>query len=128
MRQPAYFLVVGGIQYLLDASLYALLISGGIATVPANITSRASAAAFGFLLNRYWTFGQRKDTLKRFGVSLGRFIIFWAVMTLISTAAVYTLGVLWGSDNTSRIIAKLVVEAVLAVISFLISRFWVFRS
>lgn len=128
MRQPAYFLVVGGIQYLLDASLYALLISGGITTVPANITSRASAAAVGFLLNRYWTFGQRKDTLKRFSGSLGRFITFWAVMTLISTAAVYTLGVLWSSDNTSRIIAKLVVEAVLAVISFLISRFWVFRS
>ena len=128
MRQPLFFLVVGGIQYLVDAGLYALMISNGVTTLPANITSRASAASMGFLLNRYWTFGQRNESLKRFANSLLRFLVLFAVMTLISTLAVLWLEAVWGNDNTSRIIAKLLVEALLAVASFLVSRFWVFRS
>ena len=128
MRQPVFFLLVGGFQYVLDAALYALFIGIGIATVPANVTSRATAAAAGFLLNRYWTFGQRNDTVRRFGASLFRFIVLWLTMTLISSLAILALQQAWGSDNASRIMAKLLVEAVLAVASFLVSRFWVFRN
>jgi len=128
MRQPLFFLIVGGIQYLVDAGLYALMISNGVSTLPANITSRASAASMGFLLNRYWTFGQRNESLKRFGGSLLRFLVLFATMTLISTLAVLWLEEVWGDDNMSRIMAKLMVEALLAVASFLVSRFWVFRT
>jgi len=123
-----FFLIVGGVQYFLDAGLYALMISNGVTTLPANITSRASAASLGFLLNRYWTFGQRNESLKRFGSSLLKFLVLFATMTLISTLAVLWLEIWWGDDNTSRIIAKLLVEAVLAGASFLVSRFWVFRN
>lgn len=128
MRQPLLFLAVGGIQYLLDAGLYAALIGGGVATLPANITSRAGAAAIGFVLNRYVTFGQRNETVRRFGTSLLRFVALFAVMTLLSSLAVLALEVVWGGDNLRRIAAKLLVEAVLAVASFLVSRFWVFRN
>lgn len=128
MRQPLIFLVVGGVQYLLDAGLYALMISNGVTTLPANVTSRACAASMGFLLNRYWTFGQRNESLKRFVSSLARFLVLFITMTVLSTLAVLWLESQWGDDNTSRIIAKLLVEAVLAVASFLTARFWVFRS
>ena len=128
MRQPLFYLIVGGLQYLVDAGLYALIISNGVTTLPANVTSRASAASMGFLLNRYWTFGQRDETLKRFGSSLLRFLVLFATMTLISTLVVLALERLWGDDNTSRIIAKMLVEALLAVASFLVSRLWVFKS
>ena len=128
MRQPLFFLIVGGVQYLVDAGLYAVMISNGITTLPANITSRASAASMGFLLNRYWTFGQRNESLKRFVRSLLRFLVLFAAMTLISTLAILWLETVLGNDNTSRIIAKLLVEALLAIASFLVSRFWVFRS
>lgn len=128
MRQPLFFLAVGGAQYLLDAGLYAVLISGGVATLPANIGSRASAAAVGFLLNRYLTFGQRDETLGRFGRSLLRFLLLFAVMTLLSSLAVLWLQATWGADTTRRIAAKLLVEAVLAVASYLTSRFWVYSN
>ena len=128
MRQPLSFLAVGGLQYLLDSGLYALLISAGVTTLPANIASRASAAGVGFLLNRYVTFGQRDETLKRFSGSLLRFVVLFAAMTAVSTLAVLWLEAAWGGDNTRRIIAKMAVEAVLAVASFLASRFWVFRN
>jgi putative flippase GtrA len=128
MRQPLFYLLVGGIQYVIDAGLYAVLISNGVPTLPANITSRASAAGIGFLLNRYVTFGQRNESLKRFSSSLFRFLVLFAIMTLISSLAVLWLQAVWGNDTTSRIIAKMGVEALLAVASFLVSRYWVFRK
>jgi putative flippase GtrA len=127
MRQPLLFGFVGGLQYLIDGALYAALIAAGLATLPANLTSRASAAGLGFVLNRYFTFGQRDETLGRLWRSLLRFVLLWAGLTLLSTLAVLALEALWGADTGQRIMAKLLVEAVLAVASFLLSRFWVYR-
>ena len=128
MRKPLVFLGVGAFQYLLDAGLYALLISQGMGTLPANIASRATAAGMGFVLNRYVTFEQRNETWKLLATSLARFILFWAVMTAISTLSVMLLESYWGAETDVRIAAKLLVEAVLAIISYLVSRFWVFRT
>jgi putative flippase GtrA len=128
MRQPIYFLLVGGMQYLIDTLVFALLISSGLATVPANVASRASAAAAGFLSNRYWTFSQRPDTLRRFSRSLVRFLAWWLSMTVVSSLAVLGLESILGDEELERILAKVIVEAVLAVISFLVSRYWVYRS
>ena len=128
MRQPVLFVIVGGFQYLLDAALFSVLITTGLGTLPANITSRATAAATGFLLNRYLTFSQRQDTVRRFSASLIRFVVFFAVMTALSTALILLLERMAGDSDSQRIIYKFAVEAVLAVISFFLSRNWVFRN
>lgn len=128
MRQPILFVLVGGFQYLLDAALFGIFITTGLGTLPSNITSRATAAATGFLLNRYLTFGKRDDTVQLFSASLIRFLIFFAVMTALSTGLILLLEQLAGDSDTQRIIYKFSVEAVLAVISFFLSRNWVFRN
>lgn len=126
-RQPILFLAVGGIQYLLDTLLFGVFISTGITTVPANVTSRATAAAIGFLLNRYVTFDRRGDTARLFAASLTRFIVFFIIMTLVSTGLILLLEDLAGDSDLRRVIYKISVEAVLAVISFFLSRNWVFK-
>jgi len=128
MRQPVLFVLVGGFQYLLDAALFGILITSGLGTIPSNITSRATAAATGFLLNRYVTFSRRNDTVQLFSASLVRFVIFFAIMTIVSTGLIQLLGQLAGDSETQRIFYKLGVEAVLAVVSFFLSRNWVFQS
>ena len=128
MRQPVLFVLVGGFQYLLDAALFAILITSGLGTIPANISARATAAASGFLLNRYLTFSRRNDTVQLFSASLVRFVVFFAVMTALSTGLIELLGRMAGDSETQRIIYKLGVEAVLAVVSFFLSRNWVFRT
>jgi putative flippase GtrA len=128
MRQPVLFVLVGGFQYLLDAALFGILITVGLGTVPSNITSRAAAAATGFLLNRYVTFSRRNDTVELFSASLFRFVIFWVVMTLVSTGLIQLLEQLAGDSEMQRIFYKLGVEAVLAVVSFFLSRNWVYRN
>lgn len=120
--------MVGGFQYLLDAALFGIFITSGLGTIPANITSRAVAAVTGFLLNRYVTFSRREDTVQMFSASLVRFVLFWVFMTILSTGLIELLGRMAGDSETQRIIYKLGVEAVLAVISFLVSRNWVFRT
>lgn len=128
MRQPVLFVLVGGFQYLLDAALFGILITSGLGTIPSNITSRATAAATGFLLNRYVTFSRRNDTVQLFSASLVRFVVFFVIMTIVSTGLIQLLGRLAGDSETQRIFYKLGVEAVLAVVSFFLSRNWVFRS
>jgi putative flippase GtrA len=128
MRQPVLFVLVGGFQYLLDITLFGILITFGLATFPSNVTSRAIAAASGFLLNRYLTFGKRNDTAKHFSASLIRFLVFFTIMTVLSTGLILILERLAGDNDSQRIMYKLGVEAVLAVISFFISRNWVFRN
>ena len=128
MRQPVLFILVGGFQYVLDTAFFGILISAGFGTVPSNITSRATAAATGFLLNRYLTFGKRNDNARLFSASLIRFLVFFAVMTVLSTGSILLLEWLVGDNETQRVFYKIGVEAVLAVVSFFLSRNWVFRT
>lgn len=123
-----FFVLVGGFQYLLDAALFGVFITSGLGTIPANITSRTIAAVTGFLLNRYVTFSRREDTARMFSASLVRFVLFWAFMTVLSTGLIEMLGRMAGDSEVQQIVYKLGVEAVLAVISFLVSRNWVFRT
>jgi putative flippase GtrA len=128
MRQPVLFVLVGGFQYALDVTIFGIFITLGLGTLPSNLTSRATAAATGFLLNRYLTFAKRNDTVHHFSASLTRFLIFFAFMTALSTGLIMMLEHLAGDNDTQRIMYKFAVEAVLAVISFFVSRSWVFRN
>lgn len=128
MRQTLLFLLVGGLQYVLDAALFAVFISLGLATTPANVLSRATAAAGGFLANRYITFSKRDDTAKSFGSSLLRFVMLWLVMTVLSTSLIVLIKHAFGTSFEIQVAGKLLVEAVLAVASFLASKYWVFRN
>lgn len=128
MRQPLLFLLVGGLQYLLDAALFGIFLSLGLATTPANVLSRGAAAVGGFFANRYITFSTRADNLNRFSSSLLRFAGLWLLMTLLSTSLILLLKQQWGTAVEIQVAGKLLVEAVLAIISFLLSKYWVFRD
>jgi putative flippase GtrA len=128
IRQPLTFVAVGGFQYVLDTVLFGLLVTLGVDTVKANVTSRATAAAAGFVLNRYVTFGQRNDTVRRFGASLARFVALFVLMTALSTVLILGLESLFGEAGRSRIVYKILVELVLAVLSYVLARSWVYRD
>jgi putative flippase GtrA len=127
LRQPPLFLLAGLLQYILDSTAFSLLIYLGIPTTSANVLSRAAAAVFGFGFNRYVTFGQREETMRRLAGSLFRYIVLWLVLTSASTLLILALARSFGDEVGERIVYKLSVEAVLAVISFLASRYWVHR-
>ena len=128
IRQPLYFLVVGGLQAGIDTLLFGLMVSVAIPTERANVISRLCAAVIGFLLNRYLTFQNRNETLSRLGFSMARFVILWIALTVLSTASIMLLETIFGAGTGNKIGYKIGVEAVLAVLSFFAAKYWVYRT
>lgn len=118
--QALLFLAVGGVQFGLDAGLFVALTWLGMLPAWANIAARLSAACLGFFLNGRLTFGHRSLTNAQFA----RYIATWVLLTAVSTATVAGVATMAGLKWAW--LAKLLVEIVLAVASFLLMRNWVF--
>jgi putative flippase GtrA len=123
-RQGLSFLVVGCCLIVLDWAVFVALTAIGVMPVAANIAGRVVGALVGFWANGRITFsGPRSPRLGRH--RFVRYIILWAMLTVLSTVLVTVL-----ADRLSLQIAwlaKPLVEAGLAVLSFLFSRHWVYR-
>ncbi len=123
-RQGILFLLVGGTQLLLDWALFVALTWAGLAVVPSNIMARACAAGSGFWLNGRFTFAL--GSVPKLGRRrLVRFGLLWCALTVLSTVLLGRLAGLSGLEWAW--LAKPLVEAVLAIMSFFIQRQWVYR-
>lgn len=124
LRQGLGYGAVGLLQLLVDWLCFVGLTALGLAVVPANLAGRIVGALLGFWLNGVVTF--RDSAGSRLGWHrLRRFALSWAVMSLLSTAGVYLVddivGLRWAW------LAKPVLDAGLAGLGFLASRYWIYR-
>lgn len=125
-KQFALYILIGGIQYALDALTFALA-ALSLPITQANFLSRATGALAGYFLNRHITFAEHVSSAKDTYRPL-RYILVWFVMSIISTMTInqlvdYTHSNDWGMS----IVIKLGVEATLVAVSFLLQRTLVFR-
>jgi putative flippase GtrA len=123
------FLVVGVAQYAIDALLFAVLFFLGVPVGLANVAARGTAAVAGFQLNGRLTFRDQRGE-QGWRISNGiKFLTLWIGMTVASTALMLAAAQLFESldlSGTWIVAAKLVVEGFLAVLSFSLSKWWVF--
>jgi putative flippase GtrA len=125
LRQGASYVVIGLLQLALDALLFVALTAAGMTPAFANPLARASAAGLGFWLNGRHTFAD--DGGPRLGTTrLWRYAITWGSLTILSTLAVSVAARHLGLH--AAWLAKPVIEAVLAVVSFTVMRQWVYRQ
>ncbi len=121
--QAARFTVVGVVLMGIDTGVFSLLHWFDVALLPANTAARVIAALASFYLNGRYSFAGHGEA-RPHAIRLGRYVIWWLLMTAISTA------VLWACHHSlgeqSVYIAKPVVEFVLAVIAFFVSRHWIY--
>ncbi|HLS83150.1 MAG TPA: GtrA family protein [Arenimonas sp.] len=123
-RQGLRFLLVGLAQLLLDWSLYVLLTGLGADTAWANPFSRFCAMLPGFWGHGRYTFADA-DGARLGWARLARFLPTWTVLTVLGT---WVLSWLAGTRGLPAAwLAKPALEAVLAVLSFLALRAWVYR-
>ena len=124
LRQGASYGAVGGLALLVDWGTFVLASWLGMPAIPANLVARLAGACVAFVLNGLVTF--RDPDGGRLGWR--RFVhyaITWALLTVASTWAMAMV--------TDRIsleaawLAKPMVEAVLAAISFLLCRYWIYK-
>jgi len=123
-RQGSRYLVIGGMQWLLDWGVMVLLSHFGLRIGLANIAGRVTGALVGFWLNGKITFTGDEHVLGR--RQLLRFVAMWLVMTLLSTVAIELIDDVLGRKWAW--LAKPMVEAILGVLGFLGSRYWVYRK
>lgn len=123
LRQGGWFLSVGGAQWLLDWLLMVALSQAGVGLGIANVCGRIGGATLGFWLNGRITFRQGSRGLDR-GMFV-RYVVLWLSATVVSTYAVSLVGA--QSGMRAAWIAKPVIDALLGIASFLVSRFWVYR-
>lgn len=119
------FIIVGIIQLTLDSLVFILFTWLGGPLVLANVIGRLAGAGSGYLLNGAITFLEPGSESKLSVGSGSKFVFFWMVSTLISTTALYRLHdmvsihVVW--------LIKPVVEGLLAILSFLVAKHWIYR-
>jgi putative flippase GtrA len=128
VRQLLLYGVVGGAQLLLDYAVFVGLTATGMAVIPANLIGRVSGACVGYFLNRYITFasiGQDRRQGRHERGRMGRFAVAWIGLTLVGTAALELLAT--SVDVKATWIAKPVIDGLLAVVGFVLSRHWIYR-
>jgi len=123
LRQSRWFVVVGGAQWIVDWSAMVLLSHAGLGVVRANIAGRVGGALLGFWLNGSITFA-RDDASPRWRQAL-RYIVLWCVCTALSTTGVATVAEQFGLGWAW--LAKPIMDGLIAIGSFLVSRHWVYR-
>jgi len=117
------YVVVGGIQFVLDLCLFMALKYCGLSVVFSNTASRLLAAILGFYLNKNFTFS---ISGRASWYMLAKYWLFWGGMTVLSTALIHVSDLAAGKYLPLAVI-KFCVEAFLCFVGFLISRFWVYR-
>lgn len=123
LRQGSHYVAIGILQYIVDWGVMVSLSHLGMSVEIANVAGRVSGAVLGFWLNGRITFA---DENARLGPQqLRRFVLLWLVMTGLSTWAVGSVADLAGLGWAWA--AKPAVELLLACISFMVSRHWVYR-
>jgi putative flippase GtrA len=123
-RQGLRFLMVGCGLILVDWLVFVALTGLGVDPTIANIGGRIGGACLGFWANGAITFG--KPGSSRLGSRrFLRFLTVWIILTVTSTILVSTIAEHLGLQMAW--LAKPVVEGVLAIVSFIVSRHWVYR-
>jgi putative flippase GtrA len=111
------------LQYVVDCGVMVGLSHLGLNVELANVMGRISGAALGFWLNGRITFASEDTTVGR--RQLLRFVLLWLCTTAVSTWAIGSIETAGGLQWAWA--AKPAVELVLAGMSFLVSRHWVYR-
>ena len=124
LKQGLGYGLVGFLQLIVDWLFFMGATAIGVATIPANLAARVLGAVLGFWLNRVITF--RYNSGSRLGWRrFFRFLASWTAMSILSTLAVYlvdsTAGLKWAWA------AKPLIDASLAALGFLASRYWIFK-
>jgi len=121
LRQASRFVLAGIAQLALDSGIFIASTALGAPVVAGNLLGRTSGAALGFWLNGRWTFGKQRLDWKH----ALRFVTSWIVLTAMSTTLVSFIAARLGLHDAW--LAKPLVEAGLAAVSFFLWKYFVYR-
>ena len=123
VRQSRSYLMIGGLQWVLDWAVMVALSHAGLPVRQANVVGRICGALCGFWMNGRFTFACEDTAVGR--VQLQRFLVMWVATTVVSTWAIGHIDDYLGRKWAW--LAKPLVEIALGVGGFVISRSWIYK-
>ena len=123
-RHVRRWLSVGVLSTVTDYSLYGLLLyCAQWSPVAANMVSRPCGGIVSFVFNKVWTF-ERREVRGTGGQAL-RYLCVWLSAYSMSNLLLWVFTAL---ANWAQVPAKMVADAVVNSIGFLVLRHWTFRA
>lgn len=123
-REKLLFIVSGGVQYLLDIGLFALLVLIAGNNMNINIVSRCGAGAIGFYINGFVVFKSLKDKSFQLVIKAAiKFLLLLGFMTIVSSVL---LSFFINLPPSHFIFAKGIIEIGLAIVSFFTQKYLVY--
>lgn len=125
-RQIVSFLTVGGLGFLVDAGITQALVSfAGVPQLSARVPAILIAVCLTFYFNKNHTFDAKDTCLAK---SFGLYAISTVVAQSINFAA-YTAAVMWVDMSHHFTFLAVAFGSVCgAAITFLLSKYWVFKA
>lgn len=121
-----YYLLSGGVQYLLDIAIFAILVIFFGNYLSINYASRFIAGSAGFYINGYIVFKTlNTQSPKQKRISAIQFFGLWLVMTAISSLL---LSFFTQQTQSYYVVIKGIVELMLAMASFFVQKYVVYQS
>lgn len=129
MRRPANWLqlvrfgLVGGVGFVVNVAVYALLVHvGGLQYLLASVPAWLVAVANNFVLNRHWTFDARHDRAHYQAV---RFLL---VSLAAEAVSLLLLRLLVHDGGLQKVPAQALAVAASMPLNFLGNKLWSFRA
>lgn len=119
----ARFIVTGACVVAFDWLCFHVLVHATQNASISNLLSRSLAIPVSFYLQRRFTFRAHQHT--RSARSWGRFIVLWLGGTCFGAIVLEVIRARYGENVASA--AKLMVEALVAVVNFIVLKHWVYR-
>ena len=128
-KQIIVFVVIGSFLLALDSIIFLLLSFTAIDTTIINIVSKSGAAVVGYFLHYKYTFQSENNWQDQ--SQIFRYTIYLIIMILISTFLINISELLvdgFRAYPLTTLLVKIIVESICVVISFVISKTWVYIS
>jgi putative flippase GtrA len=122
MREAVRFATVGVLQNGLNVAVFALATAAGVHYRLAAVLAGLVALVASFLLNRYWTFMSRTAPIHHQGV---RYVVVFASAVALGVVLLTFFVEVAGLPEVAAQVAAILV---VAPVSFLVQRAWVFRG
>jgi len=124
-RQVLLYGIFGFATFLVSMATYALCFRGlGLDALIANVISWIFAVLFAFFTNRRWVFDGSAEGSKGFWAQMASFFG-GRLFTLVVEELILAVFVKWLKFD--GLVVKVVAQAVVIVLNYFISKFWVFK-
>ena len=130
LRQILIYLLIGGIAFLCEISIFHGLREITLPLGISNIAARSLAAMVAFTGNRIFTFSRPPEQRGHVNQEALRYIKLFLVLTTLSTGLLYVVTHLLALEGAgiAETLAKMGVEFLMVCISFISQRLWVFTT